>query len=162
MPEDADQEAAGHDRRKCAEPRGGERKDGGHARIIAEYPVDMRRLLSVLAVAVLLTGCGSGASRKTSSVSVPTPKTSTARSTATTTTSSTRSASTVNSSPTYRYPTAVKNALMARCRRNGSRSGCDCVVRYFEGNFSYARLKAASIPKLVAWAQTAESVCSGE
>ena len=161
MPEDADQEAARHDRRKRAEPRGGERKDGGHARIIAEYPVGMRRLMIVLAVAVLLAGCGSGGASKTTSVSRSTPKTSTAHSTATTTTSNTRSTSTGNSSPTHRYPTAVRNALMARCRRKGSRSACDCVVAYFEDNFSYAQLKAAPIPKLGSWAAKAETVCSG-
>lgn len=50
---------------------------------------------------------------------------------------------------------------MARCRQSGSHSACDCVLRYFEGNFSYAQIKAASVPKLANWAAKAASICSG-
>jgi len=115
----------------------------------------MRRLVTALTVAALLAACGSGS--KSTSVSLSAPGTSTSQPSAT----STRTTRTVNSSPTYRYPTAVKNALMARCLRNGSRSACDCVVRYFEGNFSYAQVKAASVPKLATWAAKASSICAG-
>jgi hypothetical protein len=50
---------------------------------------------------------------------------------------------------------------MTRCLRSGSHSACDCVLRYFEGNFSYAQIKAASVPKLATWAAKAASICSG-
>jgi uncharacterized protein YceK len=117
----------------------------------------MRKLTIAIAVAALVAGCGSSGSKSTS-VALSAPKT---RSTGATTTRSAASTATVSPSPTYRYPAAAKSALMADCRRNGSRSACNCVVRYFEGNFAYAQIKAASIPKLATWAAKAASICSG-
>jgi hypothetical protein len=126
--------------------------------MIPEYPVGMRRLVTVIAVAALVAACGgSSGGSKTSSVSLSAPSTSASHPSPTTTTSTQRA----DSRPTYRYPASVKNALMAQCRRVGSRSSCLCVLRYFEGNFSYAQIKAASVPRLATWAAKASSICSG-
>jgi hypothetical protein len=114
--------------------------------------------MSVIAAAALLAACGSHSSATSISLSAPSTSTSHA---SPTTTSSTSSTSTGSSGTTYHYPATIRNALMARCRQNGSRSACNCVVTYFEDNISYAQLKAASIPKLASWAREATRICSG-
>jgi uncharacterized protein YceK len=117
----------------------------------------MRRIVTLLAVAALVAGCGSKSKSTSVSLSAPSKSTSHAR----TQTTPKRSTSSASSSPRYPYPAAVKNALMTHCLKGGSHSACDCVVRYFEGNFSFAQVKAASVPKLATWAAKAASICSG-
>ena len=119
----------------------------------------MRKLMIAVALAATLAACGGGSGGKTTSVSLSTPNASASHPSGPT--SSTGSTPSVNPTPTYRYPAAIQSALMARCRRTGSRSACVCVLRYFEGNFSYAQLTAASVPRLANWATKAASVCSG-
>jgi hypothetical protein len=131
---------------------------GATGTIIAEYAVVMRTVILGLAVAAALAACGSGGGgAKTISLT----SSSTAATTSGPASHPSTSTANANERPRYRYPATVRAALVAHCRQTGSRSACKCVLGYFEGNFSYAQLRAASVPKLATWAARAASVCSG-